>query len=143
MTMADQQAYPKTLFFVAALYNWGAALLFMGLYFLDKELLALFIKIPDGTLWYFVTSMAIALFGLGYFFIYKDIKRNRDIIKLGSIGKTLFFLLFLIYWQKGDITGLTFSLACGDLIFALLFAHVLYSLKNSQPISAELKTSPQ
>ena len=95
--MTSQQAYQKNLFFIAALYNWGATILFVALYYISQEHLGLLIKIPEQSLWFFLTFMAVFIFGLGYYFIFRDLERNRDIIKLGCVGKALFFLIFLIY----------------------------------------------
>lgn len=128
--MTSQQAYQKNLFFIAALYNWGATILFVALYYISQEHLGLLIKIPEQSLWFFLTFMAVFIFGLGYYFIFRDLERNRDIIKLGCVGKALFFLIFLIYWQKGDVSTVAFGLVCGDAVFSILFAQVLYTLKR-------------
>lgn len=129
--MTTRQSYQKQLFFISAVYNWGAAILFMALYYLSHDLLVMLIKVPEQTLWFFISMAAVFLFGVGYYFISQDVRRNRDIIKLGCVGKAIFFLLFLAYWQKGDITVVAFSLACGDLLFSILFTQVLYSLKKT------------
>jgi hypothetical protein len=123
--MAQSEAYQRNLFFIGALWNWGAALLFVGLFFINKNLLELFLKVPESMLWYFIVSGAIFIFGLGYYYISKDVERNRDIIKMGIIGKVMVFLLFLIYVIKGDITWLLFMAGCVDLVFAVLFKQVL------------------
>lgn len=130
--MTSQQLYQKRLFFIGALYNWGAAILFVALYYFSQEHLGLLVKIPEQTVWFFCTFMAVSIFGLGYYFIYRDVERNRDLITLGGLGKALFFLIFLVYWQKADISTLAFVLACGDAIFAILFAQVLYTLNKNR-----------
>lgn len=76
-------------------------------------------------LWYFIVFGAVFIFGLGYYWISKDVERNRDIIKMGIIAKVMVFLLFLIYMIKGDITWLLFLAGCIDLVFAVLFKQVL------------------
>lgn len=130
--MSSQQAYQKKLFFIGAVYNWAAAILFVALYCFSQEHLVLLVKIPEQTVWFFCTFMAVSIFGLGYYFIYRDVERNRDLITLGCLGKALFFLIFFIYWQKGDISALAFALASGDAIFAILFAQVLCTLKKNR-----------
>jgi len=130
--MSSQQSYQKKLFFIGAIYNWAAAALFVALYCFSQEHLSLLVKIPEQTVWFFCTFMAVAIFGLGYFFIYRDVERNRDLITLGCLGKALFFLIFLFYWQKGDISTLAFALASGDAIFSILFAQVLCTLRKNR-----------
>ncbi len=127
--MAQSESYQKNLFFIGALWNWGAALLFVGLYFINVNILELFLTVPESMLWFFIVAGAIFIFGLGYYWISKDVERNRDIIKMGIIGKMLVFLLFLIYMIKGDITWLLFMAGCVDLVFAVLFKQVLDTIK--------------
>ena len=123
--MAQSASYQRNLFFIGALWNWGAALLFVGLFFINENLLELFLKVPESMLWFFIVSGAIFIFGLGYYWISKDVERNRDIIRMGIIAKGMVFLLFLIYMIKGDITWLLFMAGCVDLVFAVLFKQVL------------------
>lgn len=127
--MAPQQVYQKIMFVSAALFNWIAAILFVGLFYVSQEHLAMLIKIPEQTLWFFFSFVIVFCFGLGYYFISMDVERNRDIIKLGLIGKIAFFVMVLNYWQKGDVSTLGFSLAIGDAIYSVLFAQVLYTIK--------------
>jgi hypothetical protein len=130
--MTSQQVYQKNMFFIGAVWNWSAAILFVGLYYLSQEHLAMMIKIPEQPLWFFLTFMAVAIFGLGYYFVSRDVERNRDIIKMGCIGKAMIFIMFYIYWQKGDLSTMSFCLITGDAIFTVLFAQVLYTLKKNR-----------
>jgi hypothetical protein len=123
--MAETGAYEKKLFFVGALWNWGAAMLFFGLSVVNKELLTYFHKIPETMLWYYCFLGAVFIFGIGYFWISQDVWRNRNIIKMGIIGKILVFAMFLIYLYLGEITLLLFLAGCVDLIFTILFIKVL------------------
>ena len=67
----------------------------------------------------------IQFFGIGYYWISKDVWRNRNIIKMGIFGKTLVFMMFLIYLFRNEITILLFLAGCVDLIFTILFINVL------------------
>ncbi|RJP84955.1 MAG: hypothetical protein C4518_17780 [Desulfobacteraceae bacterium] len=123
--MAATGVYEKRLFFIGALWNWSAAMLFFGLSVVNKELLSYFHKIPETMLWYYGFLAAVFIFGIGYFWISHDVWRNRNIIKMGIIGKTAVFLLFFAYLVKGEITLLLFMAGCVDLIFTILFIKVL------------------
>jgi hypothetical protein len=123
--MSEKGTYDKNLFFIGALWNWSAATLFFGLSIVNKELLTYYHDIPQTMLWYYCFLSAVFIFGLGYYWISKDVSRNRDIIKMGIIGKTMVFLMFLIYLFKGEITILLFLAGCVDLIFTILFVKVL------------------
>ena len=123
--MAEKGTYEKNLFLIGALWNWGAAILFVGLSVVNKQLLTYFHNIPQTMLWYYCFLGAVFIFGIGYYWISKDVSRNRDIIKMGILGKILVFLMFLIYLFKGEITVLLFLAGCVDLIFTILFIKVL------------------
>jgi hypothetical protein len=121
--------YEKNLFFVGALWNWSASMIFLSLSFVNKGLLAYFHKIPETMLWYYCFLGAVFIFGIGYYWISMDVWRNRDIIKMGVAGKILVFLLFFVYLLKGEITFLLFLAGCVDLLFAILFIKVLTRMK--------------
>jgi hypothetical protein len=117
--------YEKNLFFVGALWNWGAVALFVGLSVANNQLLTYFHKIPQTMLWYYCFFGAVFIFGIGYYWVSKDVSRNRDIIKMGILGKILVFIMFLIYLLKGEVTMLLFLAGCVDLTFTILFFRVL------------------
>jgi len=123
--MVVKETYEKNLFLIGALWNWGAAILFVGLSVVNKQLLAYFHNIPQTMLWYYCFLGAVFIFGIGYYWISKDVSRNRDIIKMGIIAKIMVFLMFFIYLFKGEITILLFLAGCVDLIFTILFVKVL------------------
>ncbi len=123
--MPGKGIYEKNLFFTGALWNWGAAMLFFSLSVVDKQLLVYFHNIPQAMLWYYCFLGAVFIFGLGYYWVSKDLLKNRDIIKMGIAGKIMVFTLFLIYLFKGEITFLLFLAGCVDLIFTILFFKVL------------------
>jgi hypothetical protein len=128
--MSEKRTYENNLFFIGALWNWCAATLFFGLSIVNKQLLTYYHDIPQTMLWYYCFLGAVFIFGLGYYWISKDVSRNRDIIKMGIIGKALVFLMFLIYLFKGEITILLFLAGCVDLIFTILFIRVLMRIPN-------------
>lgn len=128
--MFEKGTYDKNLFFIGALWNWSAAALFFGLSISNKQLLTYYHVIPQTMLWYYCFLGAVFVFGIGYYWISKDVTRNRDIIKMGILGKAMVFLLFLIYLFKGEITILLFLSGCVDLIFTILFVKVLIRLPN-------------
>ena len=123
--MSEKGMYEKNLFFIGALWNWSAAILFVGLSVVNRQLLTYFHNIPQTMLWYYCFLGAVFVFGMGYYWISKDVRRNRDIIKMGIMGKIIVFLLFLIYLLKGEITSLLFLAGCVDLIFTVLFVKIL------------------
>ncbi|MBS3758638.1 MAG: hypothetical protein KGY61_08235 [Desulfobacterales bacterium] len=129
--MTDRSRYEKKLFFIGALWNWIASLLLLFLYFVNQELLEYYHKIPETMLWYYIFLGAVFVFGLGYYYISKDVQRNRDLIKMGVLAKGIVFLLFLIYLIEGEVRVLLFLGGFVDLIFAVLFAEVLVRMRQA------------
>lgn len=124
-----RERYEKTMFFVGALWNWGISLLFLTLALFNKQLLSIaFNKIPDSMLLFYILIAFVYIFGLGYYWISKDVKRNRDIIKMGILGKVVIFALFLAFVINGEIKMLGLATGTVDLIFSLLFTEVLLRL---------------
>jgi len=82
-------------------------------------------------LWYYIFLGAVFVFGLGYYYISKDVQRNRDLIKMGVLAKGIVFLLFLIYLIEGEVRVLLFLGGFVDLIFAVLFAEVLVRMRQA------------
>jgi len=132
LKMTKRQKYDKNLFFIATLWNWCFTAGCVGMAIFSVESLGILMKeIPDVKVWLYITVAAIGLFGYGYYCISRDVYRNRDIIKLGVLGKWVIFGLFLAYFISGDITLLAFSAAVGDLIFSFLFIEVLSKLSKT------------
>jgi hypothetical protein len=129
--VTDRPKYEKRLFFIGALWNWSASVLLLFLYFVNQELLKYYHEIPETMLWYYFFIGTVFVFGLGYYWISKDVQRNRDIIKMGIIGKPAVFLLFLVYLMEGEAKLLLFLGGSVDLIFAVLFAEVLFRMRVS------------
>lgn len=116
----------KIMFAVAALWNWVAALAFMAMAGLDLQVLSLFLIIkPASYLWFNLFFGVVFVFGLGYFWAAQDLRANRNIVKMGAIGKTWVFSLILVGWLAGTVTFLAAVAGTVDLVFAILFVHAL------------------
>lgn len=107
------------LFYVAALYNWLAALVFVAPLGLAASLGVS--PVPVGNAYEYIMCAAIAVFGLGYWWVAKAPVRNRDIVKLGLIGKLAVVAIAFGSFYAGTAHGVFAGLASGDLAFAILF----------------------
>ena len=122
----------KVMLTVAALWNWGAALLFMAMAVLNLQAMSLFLIIkPASYLWFHLFFGVVAVFGLGYYWAAQDLMMNRNIVKMGMIGKTWVFFLILAGWLTGAVTFLAAAAGTVDLVFAVLFAHALNQSKKA------------
>ena len=123
----------KTLFTIAAIWNWSAALLFAFMALFNHTLLGYFLTIiPESFLWYHLFLALVFVYGLGYYWIGNDARRNRDIIRMGIIGKALVFVMLTGGWLQGVITVLTAGAGIVDLVFAVLFIKIFYEVKTTR-----------
>ncbi len=65
------------------------------------------------------------VFGLGYYWVSRDLSRNRDLVKLGVIGKPLVFLVFFGHAFIREIPPLFVAPSVVDLLFGALFLEFL------------------
>ena len=123
------ETYCRRLFVVGALWNWGVAVLVTSLAALELQALSWFLNdIPESFLWFYASMGVVAVFGVGYYWVAQDVRRNRNIIKMGILGKMLVFVLIIPAWLSGEVTALTAAAATVDLVFTILFIDVL--MKN-------------
>jgi len=123
------ESYCRRLFTVGALWNWAVVALFVPLAAFDLEALSWFLNdIPESFLWYYLFIGLVAVFGVGYYWVAQAPRANRDIIKMGVLGKSVVFLLIIPAWLSGEVTILVAAAATVDLVFTILFIDVL--MKN-------------
>ncbi len=85
---------------VGAVWNWSVALLLTTLAALELGALSWFLNgIPESLLWFYLFMGIGAVFGIGYYWVASDVRRNRNIIKMGILGKTLVFVLIIHGWE--------------------------------------------
>ena len=70
-------------------------------------------------------ATCLFVFGLGYYWVSRDLSRNRDLVKLGVIGKPLVFLVFFGHALEQEIPWLLIVPSVVDLLFGVLFLEFL------------------
>lgn len=131
MNAENQHRY---LFFSAALFNWSVAITFLFAYQPMFELIGIS-PVPQNPIYLHLFACLVAIFGLAYYWAGKDLKKNRNLVRLGIIGKLIVFALPLAYWLAGHISWQLPALASADLIFAILFTNALRQNTCSQSIT--------
>ena len=127
----ERSVYQRRMFFIGALWNWGAAIVFAGIALFVRPMLPYFlVTIPESLFWFYMFLGVVFVYGLGYYWISKDTARNRDIIKMGIIGKAFVFCMLLYALIAGIVTLLAFLAGVVDLLFVILFAEVLLKLPD-------------
>ena len=61
----------------------------------------------------------------GYCLVALHPERNRDLMRIGALGKLLVLPIVVLAWRRGDASGAGVVASSGDLVLALLFLDVL------------------
>jgi hypothetical protein len=121
MAMSDKTY--RTIFLVGTLWN----LLGGGLFFLFwRQAFALFqLPLPNYVA-FFQAWLALAfVFGIGYYYVYRDLYSNLNIVRLGIYGKTAFAVIFIYHVLFSGFHPIFLSGAIIDLIFVVLYGQFL------------------
>jgi apolipoprotein N-acyltransferase len=114
----------KPLFLSAAIFNWAVGL---ALAFEARLLFDLFrvTPAPSEPLFLQLFSWLVVVFGIGYFWVYRNPAGNVPIISLGILGKMSVVLVALACVLSGAVSWQMMILASADLIYAILFWRAL------------------
>ncbi len=80
---------------------------------------------PPDTISLQLLATCLLVFGLGYYWVSRDLSRNRDLVKLGVIGKPLVFLVFFGHALAQEIPMRIVAPSIVDLLFGALFLEFL------------------
>jgi hypothetical protein len=80
---------------------------------------------PADTISLQLLASCLFVFSLGYYWVSRDLSLNRDLVKLGVIGKPLVFLVFFGHALAAEIPALLVGPSVVDLLFGALFLEFL------------------
>lgn len=115
MTPTTHPPQSKALFYSAALFNWGAVLIFA----LFAHSLGL--QPPQETMFGQLTLVAIFTFGCGYWMVGSAPRANRGIAVIGAWSKLAIVAVVFAHWAAGSATTQLAALVSADIIYAILF----------------------
>ena len=88
------ETFYKRMWFIATFYNVVGGI---GIFILGPWVFSLAGEaVPTPPLYYQAWIAMFATIGVGYWFVYRDLSKNRDVIIMGIIGKLAFATLCLI-----------------------------------------------
>ena len=126
--MIPKEDYYKKLFLTGAIWNFAATLSFALGYKLMFHITGMAMPRYPSIL---MSFLALAfVFGIGYYWVYKDLHNNHAIVKLGIIGKILVFWFFFKAGRSGEISWLLAGSGFVDLIYAILYTEFLMTYKK-------------
>jgi hypothetical protein len=82
-------------------------------------------------MFYKLFMVAVIVFGVGYFFVSRDLTLNRGIVWLGLVSKIILFIVFTYHFIDGRATLLAFLTLFGDFIWSLFFILFLWQTKDT------------
>lgn len=126
----ERKVYYKWLFIIGALWNWGAGVL---LFFWSAPILTLLNMQPLNYPGVMQLAMVLVFaFGIGYYWVSKDIHKNHDIVRLGIIAKTLACIVLVYHYLIGNFHLMLALCGIVDLIFVRLFFGFLKAVKKGK-----------
>ncbi len=128
--MANRDSFFRWLFLIAAIYDLVLGIIF---FFFYKPVYAFFnIPLPNYPMYLQMSAAFVIAMGVGYYFIYRNLYRNIDLVKLGVVYKLVYSVL-TSYFYFTDLANVTFFwFAIFDAIFLVLFVWFLIYAKNDR-----------
>jgi hypothetical protein len=122
--MGDKESFYKKVFLIAAAYDLilGAAFFWAWRPVFDS----LGIAYPPNASYLQIAAAYVFVQGLGYWFVYRDIVRNLDLVRLGIVYKAIYVGLAVYYVAIGELEHTVFAwFAVLDVVFLALFVACL------------------
>lgn len=126
----------RRVFFLAAVWNVVGGMFIVGATGWIFQSSGLAVPFPPA--YYYTWTAMILTFGVGYYCVYRDMFRNRDIVLMGVIGKTAFAAVFVHSFMSyaGQIPVVFLIPIAGDLVFVVFFVIFLsFARQNRSGIS--------
>jgi hypothetical protein len=121
---AFRPKYYRLMFLAAALWNALAAV--AVLFLINKGNL----RTPLEAISQELLAAWLATFGLGYYWVNRDLSKNYDLVRLGAMGTLLVFVVFFGHLILGNITLRLVLPSLVDLLFGILFLEFLACFKS-------------
>lgn len=123
----------KNLFLIAAIYDFVLGLLFLFFYLPIYNFLNM--TLPGYPAYLQMSAAFVVAMGVGYFFVYKNMYRNIDLVKLGIVYKAAYSGVASYFYFTGQAFLPFLWLAIIDTLFLLLFVWFLvYAKKDNRYI---------
>ena len=122
----------KTLFLVAALYDaiLGAAFFL----FYEPIYRMLGAELPANASYLHLSAGFVFVQGIGYWFVFRDMLRNTDLVKVGVVYKVIYTGVVFYYLAAGQLPHATFAwFAVCDILFIVGFMWFLALARPAAP----------
>lgn len=131
----SRERYYRALFLAAAIYDIVLGIVFTFFYRRAFDLLDMSDKLP-GSAYVPLIGSFLFVIGVGYFLIYRgDLRRNRDLIVVGTLYKMAYATIALVFWCIGDVPHVIFAALFGTVdavLFVLMLECLVHLSKNER-----------
>lgn len=119
----------QNMFLFAFVYDLVLGLVFFLFY--GQVYSAFSITTPGNPAYLQMSAAFVVVQGWLYYFVYRNMERNIDIVKIGLIYKLVYVGVVFYYWASVGVPHPLFKLfAFFDLVFAVLFVLFLVDYNN-------------
>ncbi len=126
-----RRKYYKTLFLIAAIYDFILGIVFIFFYKPAFKLLGISEALPEFGGYLSLIGAFLFVIGVAYYLIYRgDLKANRDLIMVGALYKLAYCLVSFVYFVIGQIPHMLFLGLFGviDFIMFVLMTECFFFL---------------
>jgi len=128
VSLNHENAY-RNLFLIAALYDFvlGCTFLFFLPFFFEE---IFNITAPNYPVFHQGGAAFVFVMGIGFYFVYRNMYRNIDIVKIGIIFKTVYTILAFYYVFIENMPWVFLIFGFLDMVFIVFFILFLRSIKR-------------
>jgi hypothetical protein len=126
--MGNKDFFFRGLFLVASIYDLVLGILFFLFY---NEVYSVFnITVPVYPMYLQMAAAFVIAMGVGYYFVFANLYRNIDLVKLGIVYKGVYSGITIFFYFK-NLANIAFLWFAGfDIIFLVLFIWFLIYAGN-------------
>lgn len=126
------EKFYKGLFLVAGLYDFILGLMFFLFYIQIYNFFG--INLPNHPEYIQAPAIFIVVLGVMFFYVFKNMYRNADLVKVGALSKIAYSGLTFYHYYFADLHWIFALFAWFDILFLILFILFLYQAKKAGKI---------
>jgi hypothetical protein len=127
----NREVYHKYMFTIAAIWNWVLAVTFLILPRIDiNNFYIAGDTIPPTLLWFDGFMGLVFAFGIGFYYVSRNIRENHGLIVAASFEKVYVFLIGLVYYLLSQASIWVVAVVTGDLVFGMLFIEDIHAIRK-------------
>lgn len=130
----ERSKYHRTMFFIAAIWNWALAISFLILPRIDMAYFSFAgdVPAPPTLLWFDSFMGLVFVFGIGFYLVSRDVAKNHGLIAMASFEKVWVFVTGFYYFLIAQASLALVLFVSVDLLFGILFIEDLLAIRKTE-----------